>query len=385
MNISTKMKNQLLSQSPPTDLFNSRHFENVKLPCEEAKTLPSWCYTSDKWYNKEVEKIILPSWHFVGHISELENIGDYKTIDFQKYKLLIIKGKDNVIRAFHNSCRHRGSKLLKEHGNCKSIRCCYHSWNYAIDGTLTSAPYMENIKKEENGLLNIHCQVAQGLIFINLNDNPIPLEEYLGDFIENIKPYSLEQMTCVKTKEYTLDSNWKLYIEVDMETYHTPHIHTHSIGKQLVEDVIGSGDWVSVYHPSERTVALAPEDRTKGFPHISGLYGRAAKGIFFTVIFPGFFIVTAQDSMWWIHKIPEGPEKTKVKIGYCFPKETTNRSDFKEKAELYFRRWDQVIDEDNWITEFQQEAIRSSIPGHYSHLESVVHKLDNWIIERVID
>ena len=89
--------------------------------------------------------------------------------------------------------------------------------------------------------------------------------------------------------------------------------------------------------------------------------------------------------MWWIHKIPEGPEKTRVKIGYCFPRETTNREDFEEKAELYYKRWDQVINEDNWITEFQQEAIRSSIPGSYSHLESVVHKLDNWIIDRVID
>lgn len=379
----------MTKQSGVKDIFSPDLYQSVRLPCTQAEALPTWCYTSEEWYQRELEKIFLPAWHFVGRLEQIPNPGDYLTESFFGKSMIIIRGKDHHIRAFYNSCQHRGSKLLTDKGNCKFIQCKYHNWTYKLDGTLNGTPYMgkvENFNKCDYGFDTIRCEAIEGLIFITFNNSAPNLEDYLGDYSTLVaKPYRLMDMVCVREKEYKLKSNWKFYVEVDMETIHTPNIHKNSIGVQHVERPATRGEWVCVYHESEETVALHPGKRHLGFPHIQGLTGQAAKGTFFSILYPGFFIVSTQDSMWWIYKIPEGPEETRVKVGFCFPHLTVERNDFEEVAQRYYARWDQVIEEDNWITEFQQEVIRSSRPGRYSHKEFVVHEVDNWILDKVLD
>ncbi|MDR6226730.1 phenylpropionate dioxygenase-like ring-hydroxylating dioxygenase large terminal subunit [Desmospora profundinema] len=250
-----------------------------------------------------------------------------------------------------------------------------------MDGRLLGAPGTEKIHhfdKQEFSLDEVHCIDYHGLIFVHLQEEPVLPETFFGDFGERVVlPYQLKQMKAVKEKDYVLQSNWKFYVEVDMETLHTPNIHKESIGDQPVDWERTKGSWISVYHRSDETVALHPGERNKGFPYIEGLTGKAAAGTSFSIVYPGFFIVTTVDAMWWIHKVPEGPERTRVHVGYCFPEKTVNRDDFDSKAAKYYQRWDQVIQEDDWITEFQQSSIRSSRPGRYSHREIVVYALDN--------
>ncbi|MFC4076395.1 aromatic ring-hydroxylating oxygenase subunit alpha [Salinithrix halophila] len=374
------------TQQGAKNIFSSELYQSVRLPCTQAETLPAWCYTSREWYQRELERIFLPAWHFLGRSEQIPTPGDYLTESFFGKSIILIRGKDHQIRAFYNSCRHRGSKLLTDKGNCKFIQCQYHNWTYQLDGSLCGTPYMEkveNFDKCDYGLDSVRCETMEGLIFITFNSFAPSLDDYLGDYRELVaQPYQLKDMVCVREFEYKLKSNWKFYVEVDMETIHTPNIHKSSIGVQEVERPL---TWISVYHESEETVALHPGKRHLGFPHMEGLTGKAAKGTYFSILYPGFFIVTTKDAMWWIHKIPEGPEETRVKVGFCFPLKTVERQDFKEVAQRYYARWGQVIEEDNWITEFQHEVIHSSRPGRYSHKEFVVHELDNWILDKVLD
>src|ERR1700744_1902404 len=128
----------------PADLFNPRPYAAVRKPLLEAETLPPWCYTSDDFYRREVQKIWRKAWHFLGHVEQVSKPGDYLALEFAGVPLIIVRGQDNIVRAFANSCRHRGSALLDEGtGNCRTIVCPYHSWGYALDGSLLGAPEMQ--------------------------------------------------------------------------------------------------------------------------------------------------------------------------------------------------------------------------------------------------
>ena len=129
------------------DLFNPRHYEAVRRPLLDAETLPAWCYTSPAFYKREVDRIFMKVWNFVGSVHQIPNPGDYFALTFVGIPLIILRDGDGNIRAFANSCRHRGSELLSDSGNCKAIVCPYHSWTYGLDGRLRGAPEMDKTRR----------------------------------------------------------------------------------------------------------------------------------------------------------------------------------------------------------------------------------------------
>ncbi|HIO00393.1 MAG TPA: Rieske (2Fe-2S) protein, partial [Alphaproteobacteria bacterium] len=176
----------------PADLFNADHYVDVRRPLVEASTLPSWCYTNPSFYQREVEQIFLKHWNFAGRVDQLSNSGDFMTLDFFGESVILVRGKDNVIRAFANVCRHRSARLLEGEGNCRTIVCPYHSWVYGLDGSLLRMKGMEetrNFNPEENALRKLRTEVWAGFIFVSFNPDINPLDEYLGNLPEHFKPY----------------------------------------------------------------------------------------------------------------------------------------------------------------------------------------------------
>ena len=118
------------------DLFDPRTYAGVRRPLLEAETLPPECYTSPQFYAREVSEIFMKCWNLIGRVDYLEKPGDYFTVTLVGISIIIMLGDDGKIRAFVNSCRHRGAKLLDGQGNCNAIRCPYHSWLYSTTGAL---------------------------------------------------------------------------------------------------------------------------------------------------------------------------------------------------------------------------------------------------------
>ncbi|WP_231390416.1 aromatic ring-hydroxylating dioxygenase subunit alpha [Nocardia sp. CNY236] len=376
-----------------SDIFDPALYAATRLPREHAETMPFWVYTDHAWFEREIETMFRPAWHFAGLASSVGKAGDFFTLRLLGESLLVVRGDDGEVRVFRNSCSHRGSLILdQEAGNCRALRCPYHSWTYSLEGVLKYAPGLDQYGRHElpglgKNLVRVPSGIREGLIFVHLGDlaNSPTLDDYLGNFTSTVAvPHQTAQMIAVNQREYVLDSNWKLYVEVDMETLHTKHIHRSSIGAQPVTSPLSEGNWIGVYHESEHTPALHPSERRTGFPHTRGLTGAASRGTHFSILLPGFFVVTAQDTMWWIHKIPESATRTRVRVGYSFPTSTTERTDFDELSKRYYKRLDQVIEEDDWITEHQQKGLNSSAPGCYLPEEHVVHRLDNWILDQVL-
>ena len=113
------------------NLFDPQHYENVRLPHLEASTLLPWCYTSQDFYQREVERIFVKTWNFVGREDEIPNPGDYFTLEMFGESVIFIRNESGQVRAFANTCRHRGTCLLEGKGNCRTIICPYHAWTYS--------------------------------------------------------------------------------------------------------------------------------------------------------------------------------------------------------------------------------------------------------------
>ncbi len=372
----------------PANLFDSTHYEDVRRPLIEASTLPSWCYTSEAFYQREVEQIFLKQWNFAGRLDEIPDSGDYMSLDFCGESVIVIRGKDDVVRTFANVCRHRSARLLEGRGRCRTIVCPYHSWVYDLDGTLLRMKGMEQtagFDPAENGLIPLQVESWAGFLFVSFANDVMPLEEHLGDMTEQYASYRFADMLCVRRRSYDLKCNWKLYIENAMEDYHTATVHKDSIGNQDCVPVSTKGQWAAIHLEAADTIAVLTEDNTT-LPHIENLSGLAAKGTYFSVIYPGTFFATHQDCMWWLQLLPHAPDRTTVVIGSCFPRSSIAREDFAREVLKYYARWDKALPEDNAISERQQQGLnsRSSRPGRLSYYEPCVHAIANWVLDQTI-
>jgi phenylpropionate dioxygenase-like ring-hydroxylating dioxygenase large terminal subunit len=372
----------------PANLFDSTHYKDVRRPLIEASTLPSWCYTSEAFYQREVEQIFLKQWNFAGRLDEIPDSGDYMSLDFCGESVIVIRGKDDVVRAFANVCRHRSARLLEGRGRCRTIVCPYHSWVYDLDGTLLRMKGMEQtagFDPAENGLIPLQVESWAGFLFVSFANDVMPLEEHLGDMTEQYASYRFADMLCVRRRSYDLKCNWKLYIENAMEDYHTATVHKDSIGNQDCVPVSTKGQWAAIHLEAADTIAVLTEDNTT-LPHIEKLSGLAAKGTYFSVIYPGTFFATHQDCMWWLQLLPHAPDRTTVVIGSCFPRSSIAREDFAREVLKYYARWDKALPEDNAISERQQQGLnsRSSRPGRLSYYEPCVHAIANWVLDQTI-
>ena len=378
-----------MASKPET--LNSDIYKRTRLPLLEADTMPTECYTSRDFYNLEIKKIFYKVWNFIGRTDLVPEIGDYYAFDFADVPILIVRGDDNKIRAFANSCRHRGAKIASGEGNCNAFSCPYHGWTYSLDGHLKAATYMDRTKgfnKSDYGLVPLRLEQWGGFLFVCFDNNAEPLEHFLGDLPELMRPYDLDRLRCTRRQEYSLQCNWKIYIENAMESYHVPWVHNKTLQKQKrdhnppILPINGEYSGLLTRHKGSR--ALLPG--MEGFPYIPTLTGDSAEGTYYILINPSTMLGCTFDTVWWLELHPEGPEQTKLIVGSCFHETTTARDDFEHIVQNYYKRLNISIVEDNEISELQQAGLRSPFaqPGRFSYMEPLVHVIDNWVLDRVL-
>ncbi|MBI3707317.1 MAG: aromatic ring-hydroxylating dioxygenase subunit alpha [Proteobacteria bacterium] len=360
----------------------------VRRPLAEASTLPAACYTSPEFHAREIERIFRPRWRFVGRVDEIAEPGTYRTVDTFAGPVIVVRGRDNVLRGFFNSCRHRGTQLLQGCDKVASIVCPYHAWTYGLDGALIAAPAMDRsagFDRRRNGLVPVRLETWGGFIWVNPAADAPPLLDSLGDLPQILGPYRFEEMVCVRRAEYDVACNWKLLIENALEEYHTGTVHRTSLGQQQGMAIDTQGDWDALFISQDTTIAVLPGEAAP-LPQITGLTGRQAHGTFFTAIYPSLQFACTQDCMWWLDFQPAGPERTRLSVGFVFPEQTAARPDFAEAVKPYYRRWEISIAEDNAIGERQQMGMKvlARPAGRLSWKEHHVHKLANWILDRVL-
>jgi choline monooxygenase len=375
-----------------TPLFDPARFTATRRPALEASGLPAFCYTAAEWYQREVERIFLKEWLFVGRADQIPAPGDYLSLDIVGEPIIVVRGTDGQVRAFSGSCRHRGTRLVTADGHVQAFRCPYHAWTYSLEGALIGCAEMQQTRgfdRRQYGLVPIRLEAWAGFLFINFEPGAGSLATFLGDLPERLAGYRFSEMVCTRRATYHLDCNWKVYVENAMEVYHVAFVHRRTIEETVPMNVWteeeARGQYIILYGAAPGSLALLEGD--VGFPPIDGLTGKLAEGSYIPLIYPNTMLGCTIDTMWWLQILPEGPERTQVVVGSCFPRTTTERADFAEVAERYYKRWDATIPEDNGISERQQQGLRARLnrPGRYSSREVLVHDIANWVLDRVID
>jgi len=195
--------------------------------------IPAKAYYDPAWYELERQAIFMRSWINVGHICELPEPGNFihRKLEFAATSLLIVRGKDGEVRAFHNACTHRGTQLVREEqGKRTSFSCPYHRWTFGQDGALISAPDFDgfHVTKEQCALNAVRTEILAGLIFVNLDVDAASLRDEVGDFADEMETLPVARATEFTEYTYELDANWKIAYDNFQENYHLRFIHPRS-------------------------------------------------------------------------------------------------------------------------------------------------------------
>tara|TARA_B100000214_G_scaffold130411_1_gene92715 strand:+ start:2000 stop:3265 length:1266 start_codon:yes stop_codon:yes gene_type:complete len=197
--------------------------------------IPKGRYTSQEFYDLEQKYVFSDSWVVAGREDQIPRPGDFFTFKKLGEPMLLIRGKDGLIRCFYNTCQHRGAPVVRdEAGSSKRLRCQYHSWSYDItDGSLVAVPDEHDfvdLDRTQRCLPKVSCETLEGFIFVNKNPDAEPLLTSLGTATEMLKPLHNLSLKEVYRESIVVPCNWKVTAEAFLEVYHFKHIHSNKEG-----------------------------------------------------------------------------------------------------------------------------------------------------------
>lgn len=205
-------------------------------------------YTDPKQFELERDLIFRRYWLNLGRVSDIPKAGDYVVHDipFLPVSVLLIRGKDGEVRAFHNACTHRGNKICQKFadktsffksGNKAFFMCEFHGWVFNDKGDLVDIPDERNffdIDRKSLGMVRIHSAIWEGFIFINLAETPeFSLEEQLGEVKDQLAGYPFDAFSPIFGYEGDVGCNWKLSVDSQVEGYHAVTLHRRTLGNSL--------------------------------------------------------------------------------------------------------------------------------------------------------
>lgn len=204
--------------------------------------LPRDFYVDPDFYEADLDVIFHREWIFAGHTFELDAPGKYMTMQIGRYPILIVRGQDGAVHAFHNVCRHRGSRVCtQEKGKARRLVCPYHQWTYGLDGTLLSARNMgAALDRTEYGLKRVHCETVSSYIFVSLSRTPRDFDIFRESVEPYLTPHNLENTKVAYESSIVEHGNWKLVIENNRECYHCGANHPELL-RSFVENPTVAG------------------------------------------------------------------------------------------------------------------------------------------------
>ena len=197
---------------------------------EPVRALEPRYYLDPEIYGKEREAIFFRTWQYAGHVSQVQRAGDYFTFSVLDQDLFCIRNRDGEIKTFYNVCQHRAHELVEGSGTKRTIVCPYHAWTYDLDGHLRKAPgdnRTPGFDRSEICLTPVRTEIFCGFIFVNLDDDAAPMEQWFPGAEKELRAYvpqidSLQPIHWVEAHERC---NWKISVENYSECYHCELVH----------------------------------------------------------------------------------------------------------------------------------------------------------------
>ncbi len=335
----------------------------VLAPVESAHGLPNAHYTDPATFLQERDQLVFKSWAGLGVEADVPEPGDAQPVDFFGMPLLMLRGKDGVVRVFQNICRHRGMILVDAPRKIEgAIRCPYHSWCYASDGRLVSTPHVggpgmnvhPGIQRDELGLIEVRSHVRFGVVWVNVDGAAPAFDDAQSELLARWAEFDRPWHHGGEDSRFTLDvaSNWKLAIENYCESYHLPWVHPGLNSYSRLEDHYNieapghhSGQGTLVYRQLEG-------DGGERFPDFEGLAQKWDAGAEYLAVYPNVLLGVHRDHAFAIVLLPNGPEQTREHVHLFYPVADTDAGLRARNAAL----WKTVFEEDIFVVEGMQRG-----------------------------
>ena len=368
-----------------------RALRDVGTDSSISSTLPPACYTGADVLAAEMSGLLRGSWLGVARSDELKEPGDYRVLELAGASTILVRDEERRLRAFANTCRHRGTRLLDGSGNAARIRCPFHGWTYGLDGGLRGATRMgatRGFRHADMGLVEFRATERAGFVFLTSSDEAPDIDDWLGDFGALHAPWQPEALVTTRRRELEVDCNWKLFLEVFNESYHLEYVHAATFGGVYLEpeppDAVGECVHSS-FSPTAGTGGLKADEQAHVLPAMPGLGARERRGTRYTWVFPALTFAAGGEALWAYGARPLGPGRCRVVQWVCFPPRTVASRDFEAKSRRYYARMDEALAEDIAVLERQQLGMDSPFAraGRWSDLERGAAAFAAWYARRL--
>ncbi len=326
-------------------------------------------YYDPAWFDRERSAIFHRFPLIVAHESQVCEPGDCLAIDFLDKPLLLVRGADRRLRAFLNVCRHRGTQLVEPGQPCKRrrITCPYHSWTYALDGSLIGVPHeaqcFPNLDRTTHGLKELPLAVSHGFVWVSLLPaNGLALNDFLAGITRHWDDFELGTYCFLREKPCHVQANWKAIYDAFCEGYHVQRLHRETLAEFFMDNI----------GYTERTgphmvTSIAREEISAAVEGGRAAWNLQEQSTFVYHLFPNSILVFSPDYVNLIALVPISPSETLARVMMLIPTPPSTE----EEAAHWERSFDLVVEgvftrEDFRVAELAQKGLESQANSHFT-------------------
>jgi phenylpropionate dioxygenase-like ring-hydroxylating dioxygenase large terminal subunit len=344
--------------------------------------LPAAAYTEPAVFAWEQRHIFSGGWMCVGRSDQVPHPGDQRAETVGAGSVLLVRGDDGVLRAFANTCRHRGHELLPcgTATQQKVIICPYHSWTYSLNGSLRAAASFKGqpgFVPDHWGLAELPVTEWHGLVFVDSSGSAGPLGGSLGALAGLVAPYEPARLVVAGQHDYVVAANWKILTENYHECYHCPQIHPELCKvspPRSGENLSAPGTWVGGWMDLRDGMATMSLDGSSSGVPLRGLDATGLRAVLYVGIFPNVLVSLHPDYVMVHRLIPVAPDRTKIECTWAFAPESLAMPGFDPGYAVEF--WDITNRQDWHACESVQRGLSSphAVPGPLAREEDAVYQ-----------
>ena len=377
------------ARSSATCFTSEGFWSGTRRPVEQATGLQPTAYTGDDFFAMERDRLFGRAWVAAASVAEAAEPGRVLVRTVGDTSVLVVRGRDGVLRGFVNSCRHRGTELAADDCSVRAtIRCPYHRWGYALDGSLVSTPLFDEVPRpgfdpSELSLLPVRVETWGSQVFACLDDSAPPLDWWLGDLPERMAGYGLDRWQAQERCTFDVAANWKLITENFQEYYHLAWVHPELAKVSRVRDHYryqGPG-----LYCGQTTTPVSSDERDDWLvlPPAAGLDSSDSVSGRFVAVFPNLMLSVLPSHAFVIRLEPLAAGATREHCTFLLPP-STDAGTAADAFEATRKFWIEINSEDIDICERAQRglALGGAPPGPLSpRFEEPLHRFHNMVAD----
>jgi choline monooxygenase len=332
---------------PPAPNPGIKKTDLKTVPLARSQTIPSQWYVDPAFHQFDQQAVFGTSWQFVTDVEQVSRPGDVVTATIAGEPVIVVRGDDGALRAFFNVCRHRGGPLAMKDERCDMLICKYHGWTYRLDGMLRGVPHFNHVElfdKKDYGLTPVRLVQWEGLVFVHLGKQPLPITTVLDGIPERIAPTRFGELRFVRHIDCDVGSNWKVYVDNFLEGYHVPFVHPELCSLYDYENYVTE---VSDHH----SVQVGPLTGERN------VYTSGGGDALYYFVFPNLMLNVVPGRLQLNTVTPTAPDRCRVIFRYYYADPDALGARERIEADITFS--EQVQREDAEICERVQQGLAS--------------------------